>query len=87
MVIELQKELKASKSSERKYYVQEIKKLREEQDKLKEKLNNLFDLRLDGELDRETFDAKRNEIQVRINRLKTRLQPTRRQITALMKQF
>ena len=73
VVIELQKELKASKSSERKYYVQEIKKLREEQDKLKEKLNNLFDLRLDGELDRETFDAKRNEIQVRINRLKNKI--------------
>ena len=49
MGIELQKELKSSKSSERKYYVQEIKKLREEQDKLKEKLNNLFDLRVDGE--------------------------------------
>ena len=49
MGIELQKELKSSKSSERKYYIQEIKKLREEQDKLKEKLNNLFDLRLDGE--------------------------------------
>lgn len=73
VVIELQKELKSSKSSERKYYVQEIKKLREEQDKLKEKLNNLFDLRLDGELDRETFDAKRNEIQVRINRLKNKI--------------
>ena len=70
MVIELQKELKSSKSSERKFYAQEIKKLREEQDKLKEKLNNLFDLRLDGELDRETFDTKRNEIQVKLNRLK-----------------
>ena len=73
VVIELQKELKSSKSSKRKFYAQEIKKLREEQDKLKEKLNNLFDLRLDGELDRETFDAKRNEIQVKINRLKNKI--------------
>lgn len=73
VVIELQKELKSSKSSERKFYAQEIKKLREEQDKLKEKLNNLFDLRLDGELDRETFDTKRNEIQVKLNRLKNKV--------------
>lgn len=70
---ELQKELKSSKGAERKFYAQEIKKLREEQDKLKEKLNTLFDLRLDGELDRETFDLKRNEIQVKINRLKNKV--------------
>ena len=48
--------------TEKKFYAQEIKKLRAEQEKLKEKLNNLFDLRLDGELDRESFDTKRNEI-------------------------
>ena len=42
-------------------------------DKLKEKLNNLFDLRLDGELDRESFDTKRNEIQVKMNRLKNKV--------------
>lgn len=73
VIIELQKELKSSKASEKKYYAQEIKKLREEQDKLKEKLNNLFDLRLDGELDRESFDTKRNEIQVKMNRLKNKV--------------
>ena len=73
IVTELQKELKSSKGAERKFYAQEIKKLREEQDKLKEKLNNLFDMRLDGELDRETFDLKRNEIQVKINRLKNKV--------------
>ena len=73
VIIELQKELKSSKASEKKYYAQEIKKLREEQDKLKEKLNHLFDLRLDGELDRESFDVKRNEIQVKMNRLKNKV--------------
>ncbi len=73
VIIELQKELKSSKSSEKKFYAQEIKKLRAEQDKLKEKLNNLFDLRLDGELDRESFDSKRNEIQVKMNRLKNKV--------------
>ena len=73
VIIELQKELKSSKSSEKKFYTQEIKKLRAEQDKLKEKLNNLFDLRLDGELDRESFDTKRNEIQVKMNRLKNKV--------------
>ncbi len=73
MIIELQKELKSSKASEKKFYAQEIKKLREEQDKLKEKLNHLFDLRLDGELDRESFDVKRNEIQVKMNRLKNKV--------------
>lgn len=30
-------------------------------------------MRLDGELDRETFDLKRNEIQVKINRLKNKV--------------
>ena len=70
---ELQKELKSSKASEKKYYSQEIKKLRTEQDKLKEKLNHLFDLRLDGELDRESFDIKRNEIQIKMNRLKNKI--------------
>ena len=73
VIIELQKELKSSKASEKKFYAQEIKKLRAEQDKLKEKLNNLFDLRLDGELDRESFDTKRNEIQVKMNRLKNKV--------------
>ena len=33
----------------------------------------MFDLRLDGELDRETFDTKRNEIQVKLNRLKNKV--------------
>ena len=73
MLIELQQELKASKGAERKFYAQEIKKLREEQDKMKQKINNLFDLRLDGEIDRETFDLKRNELQVKLNRLKNKI--------------
>ena len=73
VIIELQKEMKSSKGAERKFYAQEIKRLREEQDKLKQKLDNLFDLRLEGELDRETFDLKRNEIQVKINRLKNKV--------------
>lgn len=73
VLIELQQELKASKGAERKFYAQEIKKLREEQDKMKQKINNLFDLRLDGEIDRETFDLKRNELQVKLNRLKNKI--------------
>ena len=32
-------------------------------------MDNLFDLRLDGELDRETFETKRNEIQLKIDRM------------------
>ena len=43
------------------------------QKELKEKLDTLFDLRLDGELDRETFDTKRNDIQVKIERIKRRI--------------
>lgn len=35
--------------------------------------NVLFDMRLDGELDRETFDLKRNELQVRITRLNNKI--------------
>ncbi|MBE6468229.1 MAG: hypothetical protein E7004_06550 [Alphaproteobacteria bacterium] len=31
-------------------------------------MDKLFDLRLDGELDRETFYAKRNDIQLQMNR-------------------
>ena len=73
VVIELQKELKAAKASERRYHSQEIKKLNEEQAKLKEKLEKLFDLRLDGELDRETFDHKRNDLQLKITRLKNKV--------------
>ena len=73
VVIELQKELKIAKASERNYFAKEIRKLREEQDKLKQKLDKLFDLRLDGELDRETFDFKRNDIQLRMNRLKNKV--------------
>ena len=41
--------------------------------KLKQKIDALFDMRLDGELDRETFDLERNEIQVKINRLKNKV--------------
>ena len=73
VVIELQKELKSSKYLEKKYYTQEIKRLRGEQDKLKQKMDKLFDLRLDGKLDRETFDAKRNDIQLQMNRLKNKV--------------
>ena len=88
VVIELQKELKSSKYLEKKYYTQEIKRLRGEQDKLKQKMDKLFDLRLDGELYRETFDAKRNDIQVQMNRLKkTMFQHMKKQIKVLMKQF
>ena len=36
---------------------------------MKAKLDNLFDLSLDGELDRETFETKRNEIQLKIARM------------------
>ena len=36
-------------------------------------MDKLFDLRLDGELDRETFDAKRNDIQLQMNRLKNKV--------------
>lgn len=70
---ELQEELKKAKSMERQYCRQEIVKLKTEQDTLKQKLDRLFDLRLDGELDRESFDTKRNEIQLKMNRLKNKI--------------
>ena len=47
--------------------------MKSEQNKLKEKLDHLFDLRLDGELDRATFDTKRNENQLKIDRLKVKI--------------
>ena len=73
IVEELKEELKKVKSHERQYCRQETIKLRAEQDKFKNQLDTLFDLRLDGELDRETFDIKRNEIQLKINRLKNKI--------------
>lgn len=33
----------------------------------------MFDLRLDGELDRESFDTKRNDIQLKIERIKRKI--------------
>lgn len=65
----LYEEIKNAEISEKQYCQQEIGKLRQEQEKLKAKLDNLFDLRLDGELDRETFETKRNEIQLKIDRI------------------
>ena len=73
IVIELQKELKTAKATERQFSYNEIKRLKGEQEKLKQKMDALFDMRLDGELDRETFDIKRNEVQVKINRIKNRI--------------
>ena len=73
VVSELEEELKNSKASERKFHAQEIKTLRQEQEVLKQKLDTLFDLRLDGELDRETFDIKRNELQIKLNRLRNKV--------------
>ncbi|MBQ8792367.1 MAG: hypothetical protein IJZ62_01980, partial [Clostridia bacterium] len=73
IVMELQQKLKSSKASERKFNSSEIKRLKAEQEKLKEKMDTLFDLRLDGELDRESFDTKRNDIQVKIERIKRRI--------------
>lgn len=73
IVIELQKELKTAKASERKFCAEEIARLKTEQTKLKQKMDALFDMHLDGELDRETFDLKRNEIQVKITRLNNKI--------------
>lgn len=73
VVFELKEELKKAKSTERKYCRDAITKLKTEQDKFKDKLDHLFDLRLDGELDRETFDTKRNELQIKLNRLKNKV--------------
>lgn len=73
IIIELQKELKTAKASERKFCAEEIARLKTEQAKLKQKMDILFDMRLDGELDRETFDLKRNELQVRITRLNNKI--------------
>ena len=36
-------------------------------------MDTLFDLRLDGELDRESFDTKRNDIQLKIERIKRKI--------------
>lgn len=73
VVFELKEELKKAKSTERKYYRDAITKLKTEQEKFKDKLDHLLDLRLDGELDRETFDTKRNELQLKMNRLKNKI--------------
>ena len=73
VITELQQELKSAKVSERKFNSEEIKRLKTEQEKLKQKLDTLFDLRLDGELDRESFDIKRNYIQIKIERIKRRI--------------
>ena len=73
IVIELQKELKTAKASERKFCTEEIARLKTEQTRLKQKMDVLFDMRLDGELDRETFDLKRNELQVKITRLNNKI--------------
>lgn len=73
VVFELKEELKKAKSTERKYCRDAITKLKTEQEKFKDKLDHLFDLRLDGELDRETFDTKRNDLQLKMNRLKNKI--------------
>lgn len=73
IVIELQKELKNSKAAERKFCAEEVARLKTEQTKLKQKMDALFDMRLSSELDRETFDVKRNEIQVKITRINNRI--------------
>lgn len=36
-------------------------------------MDTLFDLRLDGEIDRESFDIKRNDIQLKIERIKRKI--------------
>ncbi len=73
IVAELKEELKKAKANERKYCKDAVVKLKKEQKNLKDKLDHLFDLRLDGELDRETFDAKRNELQLKVNRVKDKI--------------
>lgn len=73
VIEELKEELKKAKSNERKYCRQEVIRLKSEQQKCKDKLDHLFDLRLDGELDRESFDTKRNEIQLQVSRIKNKI--------------
>ena len=73
IITELQQELKTAKASERKFNADEIKRLKTEQGSLKQKMDTLFDLRLDGEIDRESFDIKRNDIQLKIERIKRKI--------------
>lgn len=73
IINELKEELKNAKTNERNYCKNIIIKLKKEQENYKDRLDHLFDLRLDGELDRETFDTKRNDLQLKLNRLKNKI--------------
>ena len=69
----LHEELKDAKVKEREYCKREVTKFKTEQEKEKTKLDRLFDMRLNNELDRESFDIKRAEIQVNIDRLSKKI--------------
>lgn len=64
----LKEHLQNSKSSEVEYRNRELGRLQESITKAKQRLDSLFNMRLDGEIDKEAYEDKRAQLQIEIDR-------------------
>lgn len=73
ILVSLKDHLKNSKKAEVEYRNREIADIQAQITKANNRLDKLFNMRLDDEIDKETYETKRCEIQVSIDRYKTQL--------------
>lgn len=83
----LYEDIKNAEILEKQYCQQEIGKLRQEQEKLKAKLDNLFDLRLDGELDRKRLKPSAMKSNSKLTVWEERLKPMKRRGMPLLQRY
>ena len=69
----LKETLKNSKSAEIEYRNREIGRLQAEQTKIQSRLDRLFEMRLDGDINKSTYDQKYNEFQRRNDEITEKL--------------
>lgn len=68
MIEDFKEHLRNSKDAEVKFKNEEIGRLQAEATKARQRLSRLFDLRLDGEIEKEDYEAKRAQLQLEIDR-------------------
>ena len=73
----LQDALKNSKAAEIEYRNHETGRLKAEQTKLQDRLDRLFEMRLDGEINKSTFETKQNELKRRFDEISVKLKAHR----------
>ena len=69
----LRETLKSSKAAEIEYRNKEVGRLKSEQTKLQDRLDRLFEMRLDGEINKSTYETKSSELKSRLGEVEDKI--------------